>query len=122
MSNALHDTLELLRYELNFIEQGGYRRLRSEGLSPSPFQDSLSCLNHGDPMRPHACHECKLYQFVPESARSEDVPCHFIKLDRQGNTIQSVQRKLGPEEVEQLLKTWLEQMLALLEREIEVTC
>jgi hypothetical protein len=47
----------------------------------------LSCPNHGDPTRPHACHECLLYDFVPEEYRTDDVPCHHIPLNRHGITV-----------------------------------
>jgi hypothetical protein len=85
MSEDKRDVLEVLRYELNFLEQGGYGNWYSTPWGPaSIFQDSLTCPNHGDPTRPHACHECLLYDFVPEKYRTEDVPCHHIPLNRQG--------------------------------------
>ena len=88
MSNDKRDVLEVLRYELNFIEQGGYGNWYSTPWGPaSIFQDSLTCPNHGDPTRPHACHECLLYDFVPEEFRTEDVPCHHIPLNKQGETV-----------------------------------
>ena len=72
MSEDKRDVLEVLRYELNFIEQGGYGNWYSTPWGPaSIFQDSLTCPNHGDPTRPHACHECLLYDFVPEQYRTE---------------------------------------------------
>ena len=67
MSEDKRDVLEVLRYELNFLEQGGYGNWYSTPWGPaSIFQDSLTCPNHGDPTRSHACHECLLYDFVPE--------------------------------------------------------
>ena len=88
MSEDKRDVLEVLRYELNFLEQGGYGNWYSTPWGPaSIFQDSLTCPNHGDPTRPHACHECLLYDFVPEEYRTEDVPCHHIPLNRQGVTV-----------------------------------
>ena len=75
MSEDKRDVLEVLRYELNFLEQGGYGNWYSTPWGPaSIFQDSLTCPNHGDPTRPHACHECLLWDFVPEEYRTEDVP------------------------------------------------
>ena len=56
MSEDKRDVLEVLRYELNFLEQGGYGNWYSTPWGPSSiFQDSLACPNHGDPTRPHAC-------------------------------------------------------------------
>ena len=51
MSEDKRDVLEVLRYELNFIEQGGYGNWYSTPWGPaSIFQDSLTCPNHGDPI------------------------------------------------------------------------
>ena len=50
MSDDKRDVLEVLRYELNFLEQGGYGNWYSTPWGPaSVFQDSLTCPNHGDP-------------------------------------------------------------------------
>ena len=59
MSNENGALLEKLKFELAFIEDGGYgRSVRTPYKSTSPFQDSLTCLNVGDPLRPHPCAEC----------------------------------------------------------------
>lgn len=108
------DVLDVLRYELNFLEQGGYERVRRLGLPASIFQDSLTCLNHGDPLRPHACRECLLYDFVPTECRNEDIPCHFIPLDPQGHTVSEIAdtgEKLAK------LRTWLRSTLERIQSE-----
>jgi len=65
MGSDDRDILELLRAELDFIEKGGYgRSVRTPWQSKSIFQDSLSCLNYGDPKRAHPCNECHLLEFV----------------------------------------------------------
>jgi hypothetical protein len=117
MGRENQELLELLRYELNFLEQGGYRQLVKDGHCHSPFTNSLTCLNYGDPMRPHACHECSLFQFVPAKAQAEDVPCHFIPLDEHGRKISDFVKNGRPEEVESALKKWLEKTIARLESE-----
>lgn len=81
----------------------------------SPFQDTLSCLNFGEPLRPHACHECLLYDFVPEQFRAEDIPCHFIPLDDEGTTISKLLAAPRTDEVEHLLRHWLKQTIERLE-------
>ena len=44
MSNDKRDILEVLKFELNFLEQGGYgRSVRTPWKPTSIFQDSLSC-------------------------------------------------------------------------------
>jgi hypothetical protein len=50
------DVLDVLKFELDFIEKGGYgRSVRTPWLATSIFQDSLTCLNFGDPNRSHPC-------------------------------------------------------------------
>ena len=83
MSEDKRDQLGMLRYELNFIGQGGYGK-RFGSCGASIFEDSLTCPNHGDPICRHVCHECLLYDFVPEEHRTDDTPCHHIPLDRSG--------------------------------------
>ena len=64
MTTDERDILELLKNELDFIEKGGYgRSVRTPWQSKSTFQDSLSCINYGDPSRAHPCNECHLAQF-----------------------------------------------------------
>ena len=80
MSDEKRELLAKLRFELAFIEEGGYgRSVRTPHQPTSPFQDSLTCLNFGDPLRTHPCGECVLMQYVPESRRGEDV-CGSRKL------------------------------------------
>jgi hypothetical protein len=111
-----HEIIEILRYELNFLEQGGYdHNVSGEGL-PSPFRTGFSCLNFGDPLRRHACHECTLYQFVPESSRTDDVPCHGIELEPRisiGRLLAAGDRK----QLVDLLEKWLRGMISRLERD-----
>lgn len=120
MGQNTREILDILRFELNFLEQGGYRRLARDGICHSPFKNSMTCLNYGDPMRPHACRECSLFQFVPKEAQSEDVPCHFIPLDEQGRRIADLLKLRRPEQVESALKKWLERTIASLEDETQI--
>ena len=78
---------EVLQFELDFLEQGGYGRSVRRPWQPKVmFMDSPTCLNFNDPERPHACTGCVLMDFVPEGARSERVPCHHIPLTASGET------------------------------------
>lgn len=109
-----HEIIEVLRYELNFLEQGGYEHKASgEGL-PSPFLTGHSCLNFGDPLRRHACHECSLWQFVPEKAQTDSIPCHGIELE-PGTTIDRLLRSNDRERLVRLLEHWLRDTIARLE-------
>ena len=118
MSDDKRDVLEVLKFELEFLEQGGYgRSVRTPWKATSVFQDSPSCLNFNDPPRPHPCNECLLTEFVPHEARSEDIPCHFIPLNAQGETVESMERHAHQLEMEEALKNWLRSTIARLERE-----
>lgn len=53
MSNDKRDVLDVLKFELAFLEPGGYgRSVRTPWKATSVFQDSPSCLNFNDPALP----------------------------------------------------------------------
>jgi hypothetical protein len=84
--------LEVLKFELEFLEQGGYGRLPRESWKPRfIFEDSPTCMNFNS--KDHEpCEECLLMQFVPEKARTEQVPCTHIPLSPSGETLESLYR------------------------------
>jgi hypothetical protein len=117
MSEEKRELLKKLKFELAFVEDGGYgRSVRTPHKSTSPFQDSLTCLNFGDPSRTHPCAECILMQYVPESRKGEDVPCHHIPLDQESRTIAT----LDATEADDVLKRWLRHEITRLEGELVV--
>jgi hypothetical protein len=117
MSEEKRELLEKLKFELAFVDDGGYgRSVRTPHKPTSPFQDSLTCLNFGDPSRPHPCAECILMHYVPESRKGEDVPCHHIPLDQESRTIAT----LDATEAEEVLKRWLRHEISRLEGELAV--
>lgn len=100
--------LEVLQFELDFLQQGGYGRRVQEPTKPRvPFVDSPSCLNFLESNRPHACDGCVLMAFVPEGQRSESVPCHHIPLDPQGNTIAGLATTSDDPKIIATLEHWL---------------
>lgn len=107
MSEDHRDVLEILRYQLNFLEQGGYADSKREGRLRSPFRDTEICLNFDDPLRPHACHECFLHDRVPEESRTENVPCHYIPLDPAGHRMIDFLKAGDKVGLERVLKIWL---------------
>ncbi len=106
MSDDHRDVLGILRYELNLLEQVG-QGLASRDRPPSPFRDTQICLNFGDPLRPHACHECFLYDLVPADSQTENVPCHYIPLDQAGHRTIDFLRLGDIAGLERVLKIWL---------------
>lgn len=108
MAKDDRDILEVLKSELNFLMAGGYgRSVRTPWLPTSVFQDSLTCINFGDPNRTRPCTECLLMQFVPAEHQKETIPCHHIPLDDLGETIHMLERWETQEEMEKVFEKWL---------------
>jgi len=118
MAKDDRDILELLKFELSYLEQGGYgRSVRTPWKPTSAFQDSISCINFGDPDRTRPCSECLLMDFVPPAGQGEEVPCHHIPLNEKGETVDAIERYDNQQEVEEKLKKWLRDTIARLEAE-----
>ena len=108
MAKDERDILELLKSELEFIEQGGYgRSVRTPWKETSPFRDSLTCVNYALPEKAHPCSECHLIDFVPPDRRSEDLPCHAIPLNAAGETVESLELENNQARLEEALKEWM---------------
>ena len=102
------DILEVLQCELDFIEKEGYNRSRlTPWLSKSIFQDSATCLNYGYPYRAHPCSDCHLLDFVPTEDFSAMVPCHYIPLNKAGDTIEELESQGNEERALELVRKWL---------------
>jgi hypothetical protein len=56
-----------------------------------------------------------LTDFVPPESREEGIPCHFIPLNNQGETVDSMERHSHQLELEEALKNWLRATIARLE-------
>jgi len=118
MSTDKRDVLEVLKFELNFLEQGGYgRSVRTPWKPTSIFLDSPSCLNFNDPQRPNPCNECLLTDFVPMKGQEEEIPCHHIPLNAQGETVHTMERQREQIELEEALKGWLRSTIQRIEEE-----
>jgi len=115
MSKDLRNVLEVLRYELNYIEQGGFDRDRTSLGMESPFLGNFTCINFGDPLRAHACRECSLHEFVPKDRQTEEYPCHYIRLSDSGETIAELIKKKDPKRLVVVLEHWLRTTIAQLE-------
>jgi hypothetical protein len=118
MAKDDRDILEILRDELDFIEKGGYgRSVRTPGQPKSAFQDSLTCLNYGYPYRAHPCNECHLLDFVSAEHQAEAVPCHFIRLNEAGDTIEDLELEDNQAKLERELRNWLRVRINEIEEE-----
>jgi len=118
MTKDDRDLLDVLRFELSFLEDGGYGRSpHAPWRAPSVFEDSPVCPNFCDPARPHPCETCLLEQFVPEVRRGESVPCRFIPITAQGQTVEDFYRTGSQVELEEALARWLRAQIAKIEKE-----
>ena len=116
MTKDDRDLRELLKDELAFVNQAGYRRaVRTPWLPKSAFQDSLTCLNYGYSHRAHSCDECHLLDYVSADHQTEEVPCHSISLNDSGETIEHLEQKNDQLKIEMLLKRWLQARIRELE-------
>jgi len=118
MAKDDRDILELLRTELDFLENGGYgRSVRTPWKPTSPFRDSLTCVNYALPEKAHPCSECHLIDFVPPDHRADDLPCHHIPLNAAGETVEDLEFETNQSKLEETIKEWLRARI----REIETS-
>jgi hypothetical protein len=124
MPKDQRDILEVLRFELNFLEQGGYERsIRTPWKWASTFEHSPTCPNFNKPERPYSCTDCQLIDLVPVSARGLDVPCHQIPIGPRGETVSTMEQEHDLLELEEALGNWLRATINDIEqRRIEVVC
>jgi hypothetical protein len=114
-----HEMLELLQFELKFVEDGGYGRSpRTSWRPPYILEDSPSCPNLGDPARIQPCSECRLINFVPRELQSESAPCRFISLNKNGQTIDYFYRCGTQLELEEALAGWLRGKIAQIQQRL----
>src|SRR3954466_7558154 len=122
MAQDGRDILDVLRFELSFLLDGGYGRSpRSPWRAPAVFEDSPICPNFCDATHPHPCDSCLLAQFVPQDQLSESSPCRFIQLTPDGRTIEDLYRTGNQTELEQALAGWLRAQIERIERERGIT-
>jgi hypothetical protein len=118
MTNDNRDLLEVLKAELEFLEKGGYRHTaRAQWRPQFIFQDSPTCLNFDSTRPSRPCSDCILLQLVPEDSRSWKIPCRYIPLTEQGETIDSLYQTGTQEELEAAVRRWLRTTIPRLERE-----
>lgn len=118
MARDDRDILDILKFELEFLESGGYgRSVRAPSKETSIFQDSLTCINFGDPARSRPHCECLLMDFVPKEWRSASVPCHHIPLTERGETIEDIEQSNKREDIEEVLEVWLRKVIKQIETE-----
>lgn len=108
MAQDERDPLEVLKFELNFLEKGGYGRSpREPWRAHFVFEDSPTCMNYDQKDHPAPCLECFLMEFVPPEGRKQAIPCRHIPLTEDGETLDSLYRWSNQSEIEDAMKRWL---------------
>jgi hypothetical protein len=109
---------DVLKFELNVLEKGGY------GSSPHQpwrahlvFEVSPTCMNYDSKTHPAPCSECVLMQLVPPEARGERIPCRHIPLTAEGESLDSIYRYGTQQEIEEAVRAWLRTTIQSLETE-----
>jgi hypothetical protein len=120
MAKDERDLLDLLKFELKFLEDGGYGRSpQTPWRRPLVFEDSVTCLNFGDPAHTHPCSECLLTEFVPAELKEQVSPCRLIPLTPKGETADYFYRCGTQLELEEALTGWLRDQISQLEEHRE---
>ena len=110
------DVLEVLKFELEFLQKGGYGRSSRAPWRPQViFEDSPTCMNYNCKENPAPCSDCVLMHWVPSESRAEKIPCRHIPLGATGETLYSLYRYGDSHEVEEAVGTWLRATIARLE-------
>jgi hypothetical protein len=108
MQKDERDLLEVLKFELQFLEDGGYGRSPRTPWRPQYiFEDSLTCMNYDSKENPGPCSDCVLMHVVPAERRSEKIPCRHIPFNASGDTLDSLYRHTNQNRIEETVGAWL---------------
>lgn len=118
MQKHERDLLEVLKFELKFLEDGGYGRSPRSAWRPQLiFEDSPTCINFNSVEDPRPCTDCVLIQLVPPEFRSAQTPCRHIPFDSSGETLDSLYRFGDQVELEEVVGGWLRATIKRLEED-----
>lgn len=116
MQKDERDLLDVLKFELDFLQKGGYGRSTREPWRPRYiFEDSPTCMNYDCKENPEPCSHCVLTQLVPPDLRNEKIPCRHIPLNELGENLDSLYRYDDQREIEENVRNWLRATIATLE-------
>lgn len=118
MQKDERDLLDVLKFELNYLEKGGYGRSPRAPWRPQfIFEDSPTCLNYDCKEHPAPCSDCVLMHWIPPERRAEKIPCRHIPLGPSGETLDSLYRYDDQQVIEEAVGNWLRFAIARLEAE-----
>ena len=112
MKITKEDIIARLKLERRIFAYGGFgRSVRTAWRPTEYFRDSITCLNAGEAEKVHPCTDCFLSNYVHPAHRNENLPCHFIPLNAEGETIYSLLRIGDSDKLEQALLEWLDETI-----------
>ena len=118
MQKDERDLLEVLKFELEFLQQGGYGRSPKTPWRPQyVFEDSLTCMNYDSRESPGPCGDCVLMHLVPPDRRSEKIPCRHIPFNASHETLDSLYGHRNQQEIEETVEDWLRATIERLQEE-----
>jgi hypothetical protein len=118
MQEDERDLLEVLKFELRFLEDGGYGRSPKNPSRPLYiFEDSPTCMNYDARDDREPCSNCVLMHLVPLEVRSAKIPCRHIPLNSSGDTLDSLYGRGEQYEIEEKVGEWLRAAIEQLEAE-----
>ena len=117
MNGHQQEVLDALKFELTFLERGGYEHsVREPRTALSIFQDSPSCPNYAATTKTQSCVDCFLIDFVPPEKRGEAVPCHHIPLNDCGDTVSSLGGPADDVKVQRAMRGWVRKTIEAMEK------
>jgi hypothetical protein len=120
METTREEIVAKLKLEKSILEEGGYgRSVRTPWRPVEYFRDSITCPNAGLSEKLQPCSECFLIDYVHPAHRNAALPCHFIPLNPNGETIDSLLRVGDVDKLESLLLEWLQATIRKKEDECE---
>ena len=118
MKKDERDLLDVLKFELKYLQTGGYRQsLRQPWRWRYIFEDSPTCFNIQHKQHADSCADCVLIDLVPAEFRCEQAPCQYIPMNSQGETLDSLYELGDACEVEGKVGKWLQTTIERLEEE-----
>jgi hypothetical protein len=116
MQKDERDLLDVLKFELNFLDKGGYGRSVKTPWRPQfIFEDSPTCMNYDSKENKAPCSDCVLMQLVPPEGWSKPIPCRHIPFNAEGETLESLYAHDNQYETEEVVGNWLRETIAKLE-------
>ena len=118
MQKDERDLLEVLKFELEFLERGDYSHSPRTPWRPQYiFEDSPTCRNYDSKENPGPCSNCVLMHLVPPDRRFEKIPCRHIPFNMSGETLDSLYKYSHQNEIEETVGSWLRTTIRRLEEE-----